>query len=236
MITAPRTFRNLAEIENPAENLVGIAAAGAKAPSRRRSWPCVPSIGRRSARNRAGDDHQPAQWRGQANQYYLRGFNLDHGFDFAQTVAGIPVNMRTHGHGQGYADIAFLIPELVSGVQFRKGPYYAENGDFSSAGSANINYFNVLDRPIVSFSGGSFDYGRFLGAVSPRVGRGNLLTAFEWERDNGPWVSPNGKDKFNGVVRYSQGNARTDCPSPTSDSGITGTRPTRFRSEPSTAA
>jgi hypothetical protein len=72
---------------------------------------------------------------GKANQYYLRGFNLDHGFDFAQTVAGIPVNMPTHAHAQGYADSNFLIPELVSGVQFRKGPYYAENGDFSSAGS-----------------------------------------------------------------------------------------------------
>ena len=145
---------------------------------------------------------------GKANQYYLRGFNLDHGFDFAQTIAGIPVNMPTHAHAQGYADSNFLIPELVSGVQFRKGPYYAENGDFSSAGSANINYFNVLERPIVSVTGGSFDYGRFLGAASPRVGRGNLLAAFEWERDNGPWVSPNNKDKFNGVVRYSQGNAR----------------------------
>ena len=145
---------------------------------------------------------------GKANQYYLRGFNLDHGFDFAQTIAGIPVNMPTHAHAQGYADSNFLIPELVSGVQFRKGPYYAENGDFSSAGSANINYFNVLDRPIVTLTGGSFDYGRFLGAASPKVGAGNLLAAFEWERDNGPWVSPNNKDKYNGVVRYSQGDAR----------------------------
>jgi outer membrane receptor protein involved in Fe transport len=145
---------------------------------------------------------------GKANQYYLRGFNLDHGFDFAQTIAGFPVNMPTHAHAQGYADSNFLIPELVSGVQYRKGPYYAENGDFSTAGSANISYFNVLERPIISVTGGSFEYGRFLGAASPRVGSGNLLAAFEFERDNGPWVSPNGKDKYNGVIRYSQGNAR----------------------------
>jgi hypothetical protein len=145
---------------------------------------------------------------GKANQYYLRGFNLDHGFDFAQTIAGVPVNMPTHAHAQGYADSNFLIPELVSGVQFRKGPYYADNGDFSSAGSANVNYFNILERPIVSVSGGSFDYQRFLGAVSPRLGAGYLLTAFEYEQDNGPWVSPNGKDKYNGVLRYSQGDAR----------------------------
>ena len=82
---------------------------------------------------------------GKANQYYLRGFNLDHGTDFATTVAGIPVNMPTHGHGHGYSDLSYLIPELVSGVQFAKGPYFADQGDFATAGSANINYTNSLD-------------------------------------------------------------------------------------------
>src|SRR5688572_7660127 len=209
VITAPRTFRNLAEIENPAENLVGIASAGSEGAITAAQLAVRPV-------NRATEVLETVpgmiisqhSGEGKANQYYLRGFNLDHGFDFAQTIAGIPVNMPTHAHAQGYADSNFLIPELVSGVQFRKGPYYAENGDFSSAGSANINYFNSLERPIVTLTGGSFGYGRFLGAASPRVGAGNLLTAFEWERDNGPWVSPNNKDKFNGVIRYSQGDAR----------------------------
>jgi hypothetical protein len=209
VVTAPKTFRNLAEIENPAENLVGVAAAGSEGAITAAQLAVRPV-------NRATEVLETVpgmiisqhSGEGKANQYYLRGFNLDHGFDFAQTIAGIPVNMPTHAHAQGYADSNFLIPELVSGIQFRKGPYYAENGDFSSAGSANINYFNVLERPIVSVSGGSFDYGRFLGAVSPQVGTGNLLAAFEWERDNGPWVSPNNKDKYNGVVRYSKGNAR----------------------------
>ena len=209
VITAPRTFRNLAEIENPAENLVGVAAAGSEGAITAKQLAVRPV-------NRATEVLETVpgliisqhSGEGKANQYYLRGFNLDHGFDFAQTIAGVPVNMPTHAHAQGYADSNFLIPELVSGVQFRKGPYYAENGDFSSAGSANINYFNVLEQPLVTLTGGSFDYGRFLGAVSPRVGRGHLLTAFEFERDNGPWISPNGKDKYNGVVRYSQGNAR----------------------------
>ena len=209
VITAPRTFRNLAEIENPAENLVGVASAGSEGAITAAQLAVRPV-------NRAAEILETVpglvisqhSGEGKANQYYLRGFNLDHGFDFAQTVAGIPVNMPTHAHAQGYADSNFLIPELVSGVQFRKGPYYAENGDFSSAGSANVNYFNVLDRPVVSVTGGSFGYGRFLGAASPRVGAGNLLGAFEWERDNGPWDSPNNKDKFNGVLRYSQGNAR----------------------------
>ncbi len=168
VITAPRTFRNLAEIENPAENLVGVASAGSEGAITAFQLAVRPV-------NRAAEVLETVpgmiisqhSGEGKANQYYLRGFNLDHGFDFAQTIAGVPVNMPTHAHAQGYADSNFLIPELVSGVQFRKGPYYAENGDFSSAGSANINYFNVLERPIVSFSGGSFDYRRFFGAISP---------------------------------------------------------------------
>ena len=209
VITAPRTFRNLAEIPDPAENIVGIASAGSEGAITAVQLAVRPV-------NRAAEILETVpgmvisqhSGEGKANQYYLRGFNLDHGFDFAQTVAGVPVNMPTHAHAQGYADSNFLIPELVSGVQFRKGPYYAENGDFSSAGSANINYFNVLPRPIVSVTGGSFGYQRFLGAVSPEVGNGNLLAALEFERDAGPWVSPNDKNKVNGILRYSQGDAR----------------------------
>jgi hypothetical protein len=209
VITAARTFRNLAEIENPAENLVGIASAGSEGAITATQLAVRPV-------NRATEVLETVpgmiisqhSGEGKANQYYLRGFNLDHGFDFAQTIAGLPVNMPTHAHAQGYADANFLIPELVSGVQFRKGPYYAENGDFSSAGSANINYFNVLARPVVTLTGGSFGYERVLTAASPRVGSGHLLGAFEWERDNGPWISPNNKDKFNGVVRYSRGDQR----------------------------
>jgi len=187
VITAPRTFRNLAEIDKPAENLVGVASAGSEGAITAAQLAVRPV-------NRATEVLETVpglivsqhSGEGKANQYYLRGFNLDHGFDFSQTIAGIPVNMPTHAHAQGYADSNFLIPELVSGVQFRKGPYYAENGDFSSAGSANVNYFNVLERPIISVSGGSFDYRRFFGAVSPGVGQGHLLAAFEYEQDNGP--------------------------------------------------
>ena len=209
-ITAPRTFRNLAEIENPAENLVGVASAGSEGAITAAQLAVRPA-------NRPTEILETVpglvisqhSGEGKANQYYLRGFNLDHGFDFAQTIAGIPVNFPTHAHAQGYADANYLIPELVSGVQFKKGPYYAENGDFSSAGSANINYFNVLDRPIVNLTSGSFDYRRLFTAASPKLGAGHLLGAFEYEKDNGPWVSPNSKDKYNGVVRYSQGDARS---------------------------
>lgn len=209
VVTAPRTFRNLAEIETPTENLVGIASAGSEGAITAAQLAVRPA-------NRATEILETVpgmiisqhSGEGKANQYYLRGFNLDHGFDFSQTIAGIPVNMPTHAHAQGYADSNFLVPELVSGVQFRKGPYYADNGDFSSAGSANINYFNVLDRPFVSVTGGSFDYRRFLGMASPEVAGGNLLAAFEYEQDNGPWESPNNKDKYNGLLRYSRGDTQ----------------------------
>ena len=208
-VTAARTFRNLAELENPAENLVGVASAGSEGAITAAQLTLRPV-------NRAAEILETVpgmiisqhSGEGKANQYYLRGFNLDHGFDFGQTIAGVPVNMPTHAHAQGYADANFLIPELVSGVQFRKGPYYAENGDFSSAGSANINYFNVLDRPIISLTGGSYAYTRFLAAVSPPVGPGHLLAAFEFEKDDGPWNSPNGLDKYNVVARYTEGDSR----------------------------
>src|SRR5262249_40171881 len=112
---------------------------------------------------------------GKANQYYLRGFNLDHGTDFATTVAAVPVNLPTHAHGQGYSDANFLIPELVTGVQYRKGPYYADQGDFSAAGSANVSYANVLDRSLASVSLGQERWRRLFAAAAPRVGAGHLL-------------------------------------------------------------
>jgi outer membrane cobalamin receptor len=145
---------------------------------------------------------------GKANQYYLRGFNLDHATDFATTVAGMPVNLPTHGHGQGYSDTNFLIPELVSGVQYSKGPYFAELGDFSAAGAANINYTNTLERPIVSVAGGEEGWGRALFAGSPQLGTGHLLYALELGKNDGPWVQPDDYTKVNAVLRYSHGDAR----------------------------
>src|SRR5262245_57738609 len=138
---------------------------------------------------------------GKANQYYVRGFNLDHGTDFATTVAGVPVNLPTNAHGQGYSDLNFLIPELVTGVQFRKGPYSAQEGDFSAAGSANMNYANVLAQPIVSASAGADGWGRLLAAASPAVRSGRLLAALELNHNDGPWTMRDDYRKVNGVVR-----------------------------------
>jgi outer membrane receptor protein involved in Fe transport len=144
---------------------------------------------------------------GKANQYFLRGFNLDHGTDLAITVDGMPVNMRTHGHGQGYADLNFLIPELIKTVRVRKGPYFADEGDFSSAGAIHIDYVNALRQGFAQVTVGSFGYRRLLTAKSAEAGPGTVLAAFEAQTYNGPWVVPDEVRKFNGLLRYSQGNA-----------------------------
>lgn len=142
---------------------------------------------------------------GKANQYYLRGFNLDHGTDFATTLMGMPVNLPTHAHGQGYSDLQFLMPELVDRLQYRKGPYAADTGDFATAGSASIDYSRKLERNFADFSLGSYGYRRGLVAGSPELASGNLLYAFEWTENNGPWVQAENLGKLNGLLRYSQG-------------------------------
>ncbi len=144
---------------------------------------------------------------GKANQYFLRGFNLDHGTDLAIKVDGMPVNMPTHGHGQGYADINFMIPELIQSVNVRKGPYFADVGDFGSAGSVAIDYINRLPKNIVETTNGTFGYHRGLAAGSTAVGAGTLLAAVEGVKYNGPWDVPDNVRKINGVMRYSQGTA-----------------------------
>jgi len=144
---------------------------------------------------------------GKANQFFLRGFNLDHGTDFATSIDGVPINLPTHGHGQGYTDLNFLIPELVERIDFRKGPYYADLGDFSSAGAANLEYFRSLPGTIVRAEGGMHTYVRGLLASSLRLLDGDLLAAIEGMHDDGPWEEPDDFRKLNGVLRYSAGNS-----------------------------
>src|SRR4029077_16569410 len=144
---------------------------------------------------------------GKANQYFLRGFNLDHGTDLAISVDGMPAIMPTPRHGQGYADINFLIPELVGSVNVRKGPYFADLGDFASAGAVSIDYVNKLPKNIAEMTFGSFGYRRALAAGSTAVGAGTLLAAIEANKYDGPWDVPDDVRKLNGVLRYSQGTA-----------------------------
>ena len=142
---------------------------------------------------------------GKANQYFLRGFNLDHGTDMAGYVNDVPVNLPTHGHGQGYLDLNWLIPELVQKLQYKKGPYYAEEGDFSSAGVVRLDYYKALPEAIYKVEAGSYDYRRALAADSNKVGKGDLLYAFEYGFKNGPWDLPEDNSKYNGFLRYSLG-------------------------------
>jgi hypothetical protein len=142
---------------------------------------------------------------GKANQYFLRGFNLDHGTDFATYVDGIPVNMPTHAHGQGYSDINFLIPELVAQVHYRKGTYYAEEGNFSAAGAARLSYHRDIARPSLSFTGGQDDYYRVFAAASPEVAGGKLLLGVDWSANDGPWTLPEDFRKTSGLIKYSRG-------------------------------
>ncbi len=209
IVTGTSTFRNVADVDDPAANLVGIAAAASQGAITAAQLEARPIM-------RVGEVLETVpglivsqhSGEGKANQYYLRGFNLDHGTDFSTTVAGVPVNTPTGAHAHGYADVSFLIPELVSGVQFKKGPYFADEGDFSAAGAANINYVNQLDRPILRVSAGNDGWGRIVGAASPRVAGGYLLGALEVNHNDGPWVRPDDYRKVNGVLRFSRGDNR----------------------------
>jgi outer membrane receptor protein involved in Fe transport len=139
---------------------------------------------------------------GKGNQYFLRGFNLDHGTDLAIKVDGLPVNMPSHAHGQGYADLNFLMPEMVDHLKYRKGPYYAEIGDFGTAGSSEFTYVDALEQAQLSLTGGSNAYQRLFGAGSVAAGAGQLTAAAELTGYDGPWKNEQDLDKRNLLLKY----------------------------------
>ncbi len=142
---------------------------------------------------------------GKANQYFLRGFNLDHGTDFAVSAGGMPVNLPTHGHGQGYADLNFLIPELVERAHYRKGPYFAEIGDFSSAGGVDFDFVRSLPEGRAMLTLGSYAYQRALVAGTVSTGGGDLTGALEYYHYDGPWERPDDYERINGYLGYHRG-------------------------------
>ena len=147
---------------------------------------------------------------GKANQYFLRGFNLDHGTDFASRVDGLPVNMPTHGHGQGYSDINFLIPELVDRIEYKKGTYYADEGNFSAAGAVDVSYARRLEHSLASLGGGENGYRRALLAISPEAAGGDLLVGVDYQHNDGPWELKEGFRKVNALVKYTRGDREGD--------------------------
>lgn len=209
LVTARDTFRRLDAVDAQ-DDLMGMADAastGIVTPfelnerARRRPAEVLEAVPGLVVSQHSGE--------GKANQYYVRGFNVDHGTDLSISVVGMPVNMPTHAHGQGYADLNFLIPELIGGLQYRKGVQAAEAGDFSAAGTIRISYLNVLDRPLARLETGAFGYGRAVAAASPRVAGGTLLLAGEGLVHDGPWERPDAMRRVNGVVRYSRGTTRS---------------------------
>ena len=127
---------------------------------------------------------------GKANQYFLRGFNLDHGTDFSLLVDEVPMNFRTHGHGQGYLDVGGLIPETVDRIDYRKGPYRADAGDFSLVGMAAARTVDHFERPFGQVEVGRFGYRRVVAGGSWLAGETDLLLAAEARRYDGPWSLP----------------------------------------------
>jgi len=144
---------------------------------------------------------------GKANQFYLRGFNLDHGTDLATYVDGMPVNQRSHAHGQGWTDLNFLMPELTARLDYRKGPYSAREGDFASAGSAAVTYANRLVRDVATVSLGQNGYRRTALAASTEAADGVVTYAVEALHNDGPFTRGDDYRKLNGVLRYSRGYA-----------------------------
>ena len=142
---------------------------------------------------------------GKANQFYLRGFNLDHGTDLRTTIDGMLVNQRSHAHGQGWTDVNFMIPELSTRLEYRKGPFFAAEGDFSSAGAVNVQYANTLPNGIFSLGKGQNGFARTLLADSPQLDNGHLLYAIELLHNDGPFTVGDNYQKKNGVLRYSEG-------------------------------
>ena len=204
-VVAKASVANLSALDEPLNHLLGLADAaneGIITPAELQSQPY----------QRPGDLLETVPGllisqhsvEGKANQYYLRGFNLDHGTDVAIRVAGMPINLPTHAHGQGYLDLNFLIPELVSRVQYRKGPTFAEEGDFSAAGSVDIGYLHALEHPLLTLEAGAYAYRRSLFAGSWKVAGGDLLIAQEGVHNDGPWEHPEDFKKFSTVVRWSK--------------------------------
>jgi len=142
---------------------------------------------------------------GKANQYFLRGFNLDHGTDLAGFIDGTPINLRTHGHGQGWLDLNFIIPELIEKIDFRKGPYFADVGDFSAAGTVKFKTADRLAHPIAEVEIGSFDHYRALVAGSVKLGESDLLVGVDGTKSHGSYDQDEHLGRIKGLVKYSQG-------------------------------
>lgn len=139
---------------------------------------------------------------GKAMQYLIRGFDADHGTDFAIFVDGVPVNLVSHAHGQGYADMNYVIPETIQDLKLWKGPYFAQFGDFMNAGALEVQTRDEVEENSFLAEGASFDTARFLFQASPKVGPGKTYLAAQAYTTNGPFIHPNNYWAYNFLLKY----------------------------------
>jgi outer membrane receptor protein involved in Fe transport len=139
---------------------------------------------------------------GKANQYFLRGFNLDHGTDFTTYIDDVPMNLRSHGHGQGYLDVNGLIPETIERIDYRKGAYRADVGDFSLAGASFMSTTNRVE-PFVAAETGDYDWRRIAAGGSLSVGEGRLIGMAQWKTYDGPWELAEDLEHESAWAKYS---------------------------------
>ena len=142
---------------------------------------------------------------GKANQYFLRGMNLDHGTDFTTHFDHVPLNFRTHGHGQGYLDINGIIPETISRIDYRKGPYRADLGDFALAGAALLTSVHAYEAPFAQGEVGDFGYRRLVAGGTEAVADGDLTLVGQWKTYDGPWEVSEDLKHFSGYGKYARG-------------------------------
>lgn len=154
---------------------------------------------------------------GKADNFLLRGFDADHGTDLAGFLDGMPLNFRSHAHGQGYLDLNFLIPETLKAIEVHKGPYQVQYGDFATAGAVNFVTRDVVEEGVVQAAGGQFDTQRYLLMFSPTRGKVRSLVAAEGFYTDGPYLDPNRSPRFNGLAKL------TMNPTPRSELSLTGT-------------
>ena len=142
---------------------------------------------------------------GKANQYLIRGFNLDHGTDFANFVDDMPVNRPTNTHGQGYSDLNFLMPEVVAGIDYTKGPYFAAIGDFGSVASSHVRFANDIPNFITVSAGTLRDYNLFTGGTYHFNDDNRVFAAVDLGHLDGPWTPKQNYNKVDATLRFSHG-------------------------------
>ncbi|MCG1036308.1 TonB-dependent receptor [Polaribacter sargassicola] len=141
---------------------------------------------------------------GKAEQIFLRGFDIDHGTDIALSVDGMPINMVSHAHGQGYSDLHFVIPETIQKIDFGKGPYYANQGDFNTAGYVNFSTKTAIDKSMISVGYGDFNSLRTVGMFNllEKSKNNDAYVALEYIEFDGPYDSPQNFNRLNLFAKY----------------------------------